>query len=425
MFTSSDCTIGINFFWISLFAVSLHLLTTHNISFSKIRIKSLNDSNLNYLICADGILEKNVEFRGKYVVLKNYIIAKRQFKCLESVTLSVPGDYRFLDNIVPLVERWRGPISVALYAPGYDFYSTLQSIAYLRHCFKTSSLVKEYVTFHIFFDSDHMPQMHDEPLLNIYQDEFDCVQKPPWETIKDEEMYKQRTQLFYPINVARNVAKLNAQTHFVFPSDIELYPTRHFISKFFNFTQRHPEYFRRESRNVFVFPLFEIEEGHDIPANKTELQEMLKNNTAFWFHHKVCRKCHAVPESDLWIEEKETVGLKIFTSAKRQHNQKIWEPFFLCTQKEPLWDERLNWEGQGNKMCQAYYLCMLDYNFLVFDNAFLIHKPGIKKKKVQNIKYKDELKKNNQILRDISTELSKIYGNNSNCLIHNVYHIKE
>lgn len=409
-------------FWTSFTIINLHLLSTPKTSVVQFESRNIDFFQRNHIQCNDIVLEKSIEYRGNYIVLKNYILAKRSFKCLESITLSVPGDYRFLDNIFPLVERWKGPISVALYAPGYDFFSTLQSIAYLRHCSVFSSLVKDYVTFHIFFDEDHMPQVHDEPLINIYQDEFNCEQKPPFQTIKDEEMYKQRTGLFYPINVARNVAKLNAQTHFVFPSDIELYPTRHFISKFFNFTRHHPEYFEKSSRNVFVFPLFEIQEGYEIPENKTKLQEMINNKTAFWFHHEVCRSCHAVPKSAEWIAEQETNGLNIFTVTKRQDKQKIWEPFFLCTQKEPLWDERLNWEGQGNKMCEAYHLCLLDYDFLVFNNCFLTHKPGVKKKKVQNIKYKDQMRKNNEILRQITTELTKIYGNGTKCLIHNIFH---
>ena len=36
--------------------------------------------------------------------------------------------------------------------------------------------------------------------------------------------YRHRLNLDYPVNVARNVARVTANTHFVFPSDVELYP---------------------------------------------------------------------------------------------------------------------------------------------------------------------------------------------------------
>ncbi|XP_072385037.1 beta-1,4-glucuronyltransferase 1-like [Diabrotica undecimpunctata] len=375
------------------------------------------------LKCENVELKPDIEYRGSYVVFRNFVRAKRTFDCDETITLSAPGDYRFLDNVEPLVERWKGPISVALYAPGYDFYTTLQSIAYLRKCSNTSSLISDFITFHIFFDNQHFPQRNGSPLLEAYKDVFDCSQRPPYETKKDEDMYKQKNNLFYPINVARNVAKLNVQTHFVFPSDIELYPTRNFIPKFFELISRSPQYFAKDSRNVFVFPVFEILADRKVPETKTQLQIMLKNKSAFGFHAKVCARCHNPPKMKLWIESNETEGVDIFTSTKRQGFQKIWEPFFVCTQKEPLWDERLNWEGQGNKMCQAFYLCMLDYDFQVFDNAFLIHKPGVKKKKIQNIKYQDQQAVNNNILKHIQKELTSMYGittSTRNCIVHSI-----
>lgn len=64
---------------------------------------------------------------------------------------------------------------------------------------------------------------------------------------------------------------------------------------------------------------------------------------------------------------------------------------------------------------QAYHLCMLDYNFIVMNNAFLVHKPGVKKKKIQNLKFKDQKFKNIQIIRSVKKELTALYGMNKNC----------
>lgn len=89
--------------------------------------------------------------------LVNFIPAERKFRCHESITLVSQADFMFIDNIIPAVERWKGPISFAVYAPGDDFYVALQSIAYLRNC--KSDLVKKYVTFHVFFDVGHFPEL--------------------------------------------------------------------------------------------------------------------------------------------------------------------------------------------------------------------------------------------------------------------------
>lgn len=50
------------------------------------------------------------------------------------------------------------PISIALHAPGTDFLPTVNSIKFLRDCLPESHLVRQYVTFHIYFSSKHIPK---------------------------------------------------------------------------------------------------------------------------------------------------------------------------------------------------------------------------------------------------------------------------
>ena len=70
--------------------------------------------------------------RTKYWVLYNYIRAARQFNCAETITYTTHGQFTFLDNLEPLLERWWGPISVAVYAPGSDLQDTIDTILYFR-----------------------------------------------------------------------------------------------------------------------------------------------------------------------------------------------------------------------------------------------------------------------------------------------------
>lgn len=58
-------------------------------------------------------------------------------------------------------------------------------------------------------------------------------------------------------------------------------------------------------------------------------------------------------DSEKWVRTKETEGIGVFSVAKRTGRYMVWEPFFVCTPKEPLWDERMTWEGQNNKMVQV------------------------------------------------------------------------
>lgn len=106
--------------------------------------------------CKDVNLTPSIKQRGNYWVLYNYVLADETFSCHETVTYTTQGDYTFLDNLVPLVERWKGPISLALYAPGEDFHPTIDSVIYLRNC--ETDLIRKYVTFHIFFEASHTPK---------------------------------------------------------------------------------------------------------------------------------------------------------------------------------------------------------------------------------------------------------------------------
>lgn len=106
--------------------------------------------------CKDVNLTPSIKQRGNYWVLYNYVLADESFHCYETITYTTQGDYTFLDNLVPLVERWQGPISVALYAPGDDFHPSIDSVIYLRNC--ETDLIRKYVTFHIFFESNHTPK---------------------------------------------------------------------------------------------------------------------------------------------------------------------------------------------------------------------------------------------------------------------------
>lgn len=62
----------------------------------------------------------------------NHIKASYSFKCHESVTYATHGTMDFLKHLVPLVQRWRGPVSMTVYAPGSDFQRAIKAIYFYR-----------------------------------------------------------------------------------------------------------------------------------------------------------------------------------------------------------------------------------------------------------------------------------------------------
>ncbi|XP_018321324.1 beta-1,4-glucuronyltransferase 1-like [Agrilus planipennis] len=367
--------------------------------------------------CENKKLVRWLEQRGQFYVYYNYVIAEKQFLCHESVTYTTQADFTFLDNLVTLTEAWKGPISVTLYAPGDDFQRTLKSIAYLRNC--ETPLIREFVTFHLFFEKIFIPKKLKIPLNNadeIYEDDYDCSTVPPFKQIRHEEIFKTLNNLTYPINVARNSARLASQTYYVFASDIELIPPLNFIPKFLDLVQREQEILANIPRKIFVLPIFEVLETAKVPKSKTELLRMLKNSTAFLFHEKLCRRCHEVQNYTEWLNTPESNLLNVLAIGTRTNAYKSLEAFYVGTNDEPQFDERLTWEGQKNKMTQAYAMCLLDYQYLILDNAFLVHKPGIKKEKVQMSIFSPLVHDTYLLVKHfIVSELRALYGKRAGC----------
>ncbi|XP_025411580.1 beta-1,4-glucuronyltransferase 1 [Sipha flava] len=363
--------------------------------------------------CQDKPNRRRIAQRGDYWVLYNYVPARRWFRCDESITYTTHADFTFLDNLEPLLDRWRGPISVALYTPGTDFVPTLASIRYLRQC--GSPLVAEYVTFHLYFGSGHVPKSVPHADHDINAPVANCSAPPPW--VNSSAVYKGRKKLLYPVNVGRNVARESATTHYVLPSDIELYPSPGVIDGFMDMVRRQDPPLRRPKPMVFPLPIFELASRMKLPADKRELLSMLKNGSAITFHKKVCPDCHTVPKFKEWASAKPKPGVSVFHTGKRTGYHLHWEPIFIGTHSDPLYDERLSWEGKMDKMTQGYTLCVLDYEFHILDNAFLTHKPGIKTLKKDPARQVLASKTFNLIKKVILPELKVLYGVKKGCAV--------
>lgn len=382
--------------------------STPTTSFSASQSFSISNS----MECFNKQLNFSQSMRSKYWVLYNYIRAEKQFNCNESITYTTHGDCTFLDNLEPLLERWRGPLSVAVYAPGSDLQNSIDTILYYRDCSNTS-LVKDLATFHIYFDLSHIPSQIPRQETLLYKRPNCLLPKVSVNTVT----YKKRHSLTYPVNVARNVARESATTHFVFPSDIELYPSPNLITSFLEMIKRNDLQLPESQPRVFVNSIFEIAANHSLPNTKTELIQLMKNKTVIPFHKNVCPKCHKIPHSKEWLESKVKPGMNVLHVGKRIKPFQHWEPIYIGTNQEPLYDERLSWEGRSDKMAQGYKLCLLDYQFHILDNAFLIHRPGIKTKKtVHSANNLKKISAQNLLLKKtIFPEINKLFGERKGC----------
>ncbi|XP_052896045.1 beta-1,4-glucuronyltransferase 1-like [Anopheles moucheti] len=364
-----------------------------------------------------------LEMHGNHYLLRNFYAPRRTFNCYETITYTTHADYTFLDNVVPLLERWLAPISIALYAPGKDFGRSVALIQYLLHCHQESSLVQEYVSFHVYFEFEHLPSRPVSYYRDKITDPLDCTNATiAWNTLLGNsgellDTFRASNNLTYPVNVGRNVARSSAMTHFVLASDIELYPSPNFIPMFLRMIA-HPFYqYTLHSASVYVLPVFEVAEDVPAPTDKAQLLELLERGDAIKFHANICSNCHTVPGYAEWLTAfKYDYTMDIHVTSKREGTYVSWEPIYVGTKQEPEYDERLSWEGKADKMTQGYIMCILGYDFHVLDNGFLVHRPGIKTMAQAN-RPPQQAKQRSFMRKTIAREIAALYGTRAGCKI--------
>lgn len=121
--------------------------------------------------------------------------------------------------------------------------------------------------------------------------------------------------------------------------------------------------------------------------------------------------------SSEWINDTSPENeMRVLTTAYRVGYHVKWEPFFVGTHADPLFDERLPWEGKFDKMPQNYIMCIQGYEYDLLSSAFLVHKPGIKKIKEAR-RYGYELIARQKLKNIILPEIHSIYGRNESCVL--------
>lgn len=156
-----------------------------------------------------------------------------------------------------------------------------------------------------------------------------------------------------------------------------------------------------------------------MPDTKQDVVKLYNDQKLFWFHHKICPHCHDMPGSDEWLADKDYDNMKIIATTKRQEKYYHWEPFYVGTNIEPYFEERIHYENSSDKMTQAYIMCIQDYNFNVLSNGFLIHKNGIKTIDQANQTYLKGYEEGKKYIKDVIVpEIHQKYGQRKGCRMY-------
>lgn len=392
--------------------------------------------------------------RSNHVTITDYIRANKSFNYNSSLTLTTQATIEFLYHTLELCKRWDGPISLAVYVPGNEFQVAVTLIKYMRQCLPVplSACIRDKISWHFVYNKAHGPAARSSSSIGYPRENLDVRNFPlfvnqdqcpklagpnPDDLIRqfEEELrkrgglfplnYRQQFKLTYPINVLRNTARLAASTRYVLASDIELYPSINLVPSFMNYISRHniKQEYNYIDKFIFTLPIFEVKPTKSPPKTKGELVELVQQGEAIFFHKWVCDACQAFPNRLDWLQtdisgsklDEHDNELTIFEITQRDREKNQWEPIFIGTNDDPLYDDRLTWDGRRDKMGQMFEMCLQNYYLLVLGNAFLVHAPGIKHIDHNDVAKRYNFMRDNNMIYDATMErLRKQYANSSN-----------
>ncbi|XP_011333236.1 beta-1,4-glucuronyltransferase 1 isoform X2 [Ooceraea biroi] len=324
---------------------------------------------------------------------------------LPQVTLSTHATADQVYGIVELARRWEGPLSLAVFAPGLDAGLAVAQLD--RACRCEPAMYK--VSVHLVFPAGRPPA-----LGAIGHTRDDCAASDLQG--RQAETERKRRGMTYPINVARNVARIAANTSRVLVSDIELLPSARLASGFMEMVRQRPP----KVGVVFVVPVFEIASNEPPPTTKRELLAACRAGLAVYFHRFLCPHCQRFPGLTRWMIRPDPNKVRPLIVTRREYPHHRWEPVFIGTRDDPLYTEEMSWEGKQDKMAQMFEMCLLNYRLVVLDGAFLVHTPGIKRKTrkinatVQEF-FRPHERRNARIYQRVIKRLIKRYPINRRC----------
>lgn len=252
---------------------------------------------------------------------------------MDKVTYATHVTPDFLYHIVEIARFWDGPISVTAFVPNYDLDITMKLLTQLCRCYDGMAKVAVHLMYpvtdlpillnhpkkpknvttkvplklrnqtenglrklllkkdpEVGEQSKKVDSVSNNMTLNVQPvklpvqprtlhnfkhfiniDFKDCSTPNMGET----RTFRSRHGLVYPVNVARNVARKASETQYNLVSDVELIPSDGLATKFTGMVKRQkinghygllPKW-----RLAFVIPVFEVEQGEDIPRNKSRL----------------------------------------------------------------------------------------------------------------------------------------------------------
>ncbi|XP_060108111.1 beta-1,4-glucuronyltransferase 1 [Heteronotia binoei] len=306
-----------------------------------------------------------------------------------------------LHHTQQLVERWRGPLSVALFAPGSAEVrlATLMVYALAALC----APIRQLVRLHLVCHADQVaafPELEDHDEFARLQACGDVFAKLARVGAGQRNYAMDVFNASYPNNLLRNVARRVVGGHWMLVVDVDMVPSEGLREAFLAL----PRITDEGTPGVLVVPAFEIRHTRRIPGTKTELLQLYQVGEIRPFYEELCPRCQAPTNYSHWLNL--PVGGPLHVAYEVEWTDP-WEPFYIGTSSVPHYDERFKQYG-FNRISQACELHIAGYRFLVLSNAFLVHK-GFKVASEFHAQKDAENQRNKVLFRQFKQELKIRY----------------
>uniref|UniRef100_A0A8D0E4Y3 Beta-1,4-glucuronyltransferase 1 n=1 Tax=Salvator merianae TaxID=96440 RepID=A0A8D0E4Y3_SALMN len=308
-----------------------------------------------------------------------------------------------LHHAQALLERWRGPLSLALFAPGFSEVRLATALVYALAAL--CAPVRQLMRLHLVCPAGQaaaFPELGDRGEFSRLQGCGDVFAKLARLAAGRRNYALDGANASYPNNLLRNVARAAAGGHWVLAVDVDMVPSEGLREAFLALPR--PADDGGGAPAVFVAPAFEIRHARRIPGTKAELLQLYQVGEIRPFYEELCPRCQAPTNYSRWLNLPAGSPLHV---AYEVEWRDPWEPFYVGASSVPPFDERFKQYG-FNRISQACELHVAGYRFSVLSNAFLVHK-GFKVAGEFHAQKDAENQRNKLLFRQFKQELKIRY----------------
>ncbi|XP_063002278.1 beta-1,4-glucuronyltransferase 1 [Elgaria multicarinata webbii] len=352
---------------------------------------------LKKVLASGGVLDAS----GQYRIYRDMLRGSWDGQRGPDVVLVTHTSLGNLHHAQRLAERWRGPVSVALFAPGSAEVRLATAMVYALGalCAPARQLVRLHLVCHA-DQAAAFPEPADGGEFARLQSCADVFAKLVRVGAGRRNYAMEVANASYPNNLLRNVARGAAEGHWMLVVDMDMVPSEGLREAFLAL----PRAAEEGTPGVFVVPAFEIRHTRRIPGTKAELLQLYQVGEIRPFYEELCARCQAPTNYSHWLNLPTGGPLRV---AYEVEWQDPWEPFYIGASSVPRYDERFKQYG-FNRISQACELHVAGYRFSVLSNAFLVHK-GFKVAGEFHAQKDAENQRNKVLFRQFKQELKTRY----------------